>query len=381
MRWCCARAARTTCGCESRGVPSLRRLPLSRRAPTMRAMLSLALVLTIGPQEVAPPPRASAPMPGSPAVAAPGTAPTVGMVWIAGGEAVLGSQAGDADAPLHRVRLSGFWLDATEVTNAQFAKFVAATRHVTDAEKVPSPDEVPGVPAEQLAAGSLVFTPPPDAVDLREFWRWWRFVPGACWRHPAGPGSTLDGLDDHPVVHVSWRDAAAYAAWAGKRLPTEAEWEYAARGGLDRARYVWGDDAPTVDAPRANIWQGTFPRENTLADGYRTTAPVRAFAANGLGLFGMSGNVWEWCADWYDPRGYGDGVTVAVDPRGPDLPAVRGEPDARERVMRGGSFLCSDAYCLGYLPGTRMKSTPDTSLVHTGFRCALSAPPPAAVGR
>lgn len=309
--------------------------------------------------------------------AAPAAVPTAGMVWIAGGEAVLGSQNGDADAPLHRVRLRGYWIDATEVTNAQFAAFVAATGHVTDAEKKPTAEDVPGVPQDQLFAGSLVFTPPPGAVDLREFWQWWQFVAGADWRHPAGPGSSLDGLAEHPVVHVSWRDALAYAKWAGKRLPTEAEWEFAARGGLDQRRYVWGEAAPREGAFSANIWQGRFPQQNSAADGFRTTAPVRAFAANGFGLYGMSGNVWEWCSDWYHPEGYGDGKAVAVDPQGPASSFDPQEPGAQKRVMRGGSFLCSDVYCLGYLPGTRMKSTPDTSLCHTGFRCALTAPAPA----
>lgn len=302
--------------------------------------------------------------------------PPAGMVWIPAGEAVLGSQNGDRDAPLHRVRLSGFWLDETEVTNAQFAAFVAATGYVTDAEKPPTPEEVPGVPAEQLVAGALVFTPPPDAVDLREFWQWWSFVPGADWRHPRGPGSSIDGRDDHPVVQVSWRDAAAYAKWAHKRLPTEAEWEYAARGGLDRQRYVWGDAVPAPGAWRANIWQGEFPRRNTEADGFAGTAPVRAFPANGYGLFGMSGNVWEWCQDWYRPDGYGDPQQLHVDPQGPTDSFDPMEPGAAKRVMRGGSFLCSDTYCLGYLPGTRMKSTPDTSLCHTGFRCASDAKAP-----
>lgn len=303
--------------------------------------------------------------------------PTDGMVWIAGGDAVLGSQCGDLDAPQHRVRLSGFWLDATEVTNAQFAAFVRATGYVTDAEKAPTADEVPGVPADQLVAGSLVFTPPPDAVDLRQFWRWWTFVAGADWRHPAGPGSSVEGCEDHPVVHVSWRDATAYAAWAGKRLPTEAEWEFAARGGLDRQRYGWGDEPRPGGACMANIWQGPFPRENRLEDGFAATNPVRAFAANGFGLWGMSGNVWEWCQDRYHVRGYGDGAGVQVDPQGPEQSLDPQEPGVEKRVMRGGSFLCSDAYCLGYLPGTRMKSTPDTSLCHTGFRCARSAPGPA----
>ncbi|MCK5944676.1 MAG: formylglycine-generating enzyme family protein [Planctomycetes bacterium] len=298
------------------------------------------------------------------------------MAWIPGGEAVLGSQNGDWDAPLHRVRLRGFWMDATEVTNDQFARFVRATGYVTDAERKPTPEEVPGVPEHLLVAGSLVFTPPPDAVDLDEFWRWWSFVPGANWRHPQGPGSSLDGLGEHPVVHVSWRDATAYAKWARKRLPTEAEWEFAARGGLAGKRYVWGDQPKVAGRLPANIWQGPFPRTNTEEDGYATTAPVRAFARNGYGLYGMSGNVWEWCQDWYHPRGYGDGKQVLVDPKGPARSHDPQEPGAQKRVMRGGSYLCSDVYCLGYLPGTRMKSTPDTSLCHTGFRCVADAPAP-----
>lgn len=306
-------------------------------------------------------------------------APPAGMVWIPGGEAWLGSQEGDADAPLHRVRLSGFWLDATEVRNAEFAAFVAATGHVTDAERVlPLPGAAAGEPPP--APGSLVFQEPAGDVDRRDVAAWWRFVPGACWRHPHGPQSSIDGLDDHPVVHVSWRDAAAYAAWANKRLPSEAEWEYAARGGLDRRRYVWGDEPPRAGAWRANLWQGPFPRHNHVADGWRWTAPVRGFAPNGYGLFGMSGNVWEWCQDRYHPGAYGDPAAVTVDPQGPAHGFDPSEPGAEPRVLRGGSYLCNDSYCLGYLPGTRMKSTPDTSLGHTGFRCAWTGPPPADQG-
>ncbi|MFN3241277.1 MAG: formylglycine-generating enzyme family protein [Planctomycetota bacterium] len=301
---------------------------------------------------------------------------TAGMVWVAGGEATLGSQNGDWDAPLHRVKVSGFWMDRTEVTNDQFRAFVLATGYVTDAERKPTKEEVPGVPEDLLVAGSLVFTPPPEAVDLREFWQWWSFVPGADWQHPTGPGSSLDGLGKHPVVHVSWRDATAYAKWAKKRLPTEAEWEFAARGGLDRKRYVWGSEQKVGGKLPANIWNGDFPQNNTAADGYEATAPARSFAANGYGLYGMSGNVWEWCQDWYHPRGYGDGKQVLVDPKGPARSHDPQEPGAQKRVMRGGSFLCSDVYCLGYLPGTRMKSTPDTSLCHTGFRCVADAPAP-----
>jgi len=302
---------------------------------------------------------------------------TRGMIWIEGGEATLGSQNGDRDAPLHRVRVSGFWMDETEVTNDQFAAFVGASGYVTDAERKPTPEEVPGVPAALLVAGSLVFTPPPDATDLREFWRWWSYVPQASWRQPAGPGSTIKGRGKYPVVHVSWRDATAYAKWAKKRLPTEAEWEFAARGGLDQSRYVWGEDAEVAGVLPANIWNGDFPLHNTRKDGYEGTAPVRAFLANGYGLYGMSGNVWEWCQDWYHPNGYGDRLEVLQDPKGPPNSYDPQEPGAQKRVMRGGSFLCSDVYCLGYLPGTRMKSTPDTSLCHTGFRCVSDAAAPA----
>ena len=291
------------------------------------------------------------------------------MVWIEGGEAVLGSQNGDRDAPLHRVRVDGFFMDETEVTNAEFARFVAATGYVTDAEKVPPLAEMPGAKPEDLYAGSLVFTPPEAAVDLRQFWQWWSFVKGADWRHPSGPGSSIDGKDDHPVVHVSWRDANAYATWAKKRLPTEAEWEFAARGGLAQKRFVWGDEQKPETTWRANIWQGTFPTKNSADDGFVTTAPVRAFPPNGFGLYGMSGNVWEWCADRYRPDGYGNGTATLVNPQGPADSFDPAEPGVEKRVQRGGSFLCSDEYCKGYMPGTRMKCSPDTSLCHSGFRC------------
>ena len=304
-------------------------------------------------------------------------ASTALMAWIPGGEAVLGSQNGDRDAPLCTVRLDGFWIDVTEVTNAQFMRFIGETNYTTIAERKPLPEELPGVPADKLVAGSLVFQPPEGAVDLREFWLWWSYVPGACWRFPEGPGSSIAGCDDHPVRHIAWHDAVAYAKWAKKRLPTEAEWEFAARGGLDQQRYVWGDEPQPGDKPMANIFQGTFPNDNTRQDGWLLTAPVRTYAKNGFGLHGMSGNVWEWCSDLYHPRGYGDGRQVVVNPIGPRTSHDPQEPGVTKYVMRGGSFLCSDVYCMGYMPGTRMKSTPDTSLCHTGFRCALTAPPPA----
>ncbi len=290
-----------------------------------------------------------------------------GMVWIPGGTFVMGGD--DADAPRHQVTVTGFWLDAHEVTNAEFAAFVQATGYVTDAERTPTAAELPGVPAELRVPGAAVFRPPAGGpVDLRQFASWWEYVPGACWRRPEGPGSSLQGKERHPVVQVSWRDAMAYARWAGKRLPTEAEWERAARGGIE-ARYGWGDHQVPGGRWQANIWQGEFPVRNELADGFAGTAPVGSFPPNGFGACDLSGNVWEWCADRYRPDGYGSGA-ARVDPRGPDSSFDPMEPGVEKRVMRGGSFLCSDVYCLGYLPGTRMKSTPDTALCHTGFRCA-----------
>ncbi len=229
--------------------------------------------------------------------------PPAGMLRIAGGRFVMGSQNGDLDAPLHEVRVSTFWVDPTEVTNAQFAEFVAATGHVTDAERPPSAADIPNLPSEKRLAGSLVFVPPvaDAAVDLREFWSWWEFRPGADWRHPEGRGSSIAGREEHPVVHVSWRDAVAYCRWAGKRLLTEAEWEYAARAGLSERTYVWGDAQVPGGVWQCNIWQGEFPRSNHLLDGYANTSPVRSYPPNGLGLHDMSGNVWEWVQDRYRP--------------------------------------------------------------------------------
>jgi formylglycine-generating enzyme required for sulfatase activity len=270
-------------------------------------------------------------------------------------------------------------MDATEVTNAQFREFVEATGHVTTAEKPPNLDDLmkqrpPGTPrpSEDPKPGSLVFQQTAGPVDTNDFYQWWKWTEGADWRHPLGPGSTLDGLDDHPVVHVSWDDAVAYAKWAGKRLPTEAEWEFAARGGLATKPYVWGDDKPTEDRPLANIWQGQFPYNNTARDGYVRTAPVKSFQPNGYGLYDMSGNVWEWCSDWYDSDLYARraGKDVIVNPQGPERSYVRARPYSPERSQRGGSFLCHDSYCSRYRPGARHGCTPDTGMSHVGFRCA-----------
>jgi formylglycine-generating enzyme len=308
------------------------------------------------------------------------------MVWIPGGEFTMGTDSELAwpdEKPAHRVRVDGFWIDATEVTNGQFRAFVQATNYVTTAEKAPSLQEImsqvpPGTPpprAEDLVPGSLVFTPPAGRVDLNDFPQWWTWTPGANWQHPDGPGSSIEGRDHHPVVHVSWDDANAFARWAGKRLPTEAEWEFAARGGLEGLPYVWGNDKPSDTEPQANIWHGEFPLVNTENDGYARTAPVASFPPNGLGLYDMAGNVWEWCADWYDRDLYKQraGKASVVNPRGPEKSSNPDRPYAAERAQRGGSFLCNDDYCSRYRPSARHGSTPDTGMSHVGFRCAKSA--------
>jgi len=285
----------------------------------------------------------------------PGEAPAE-MVWIAGGDFTMGSDSDLAwpeEKPAHRVRVRGFWMDEHEVTNAQFRKFVDATGYRTTAERAPTAEEVlknvpPGTPPprkEDLVPGSLVFHKTATAVDTQDYSQWWSWTPGASWKHPDGPGSTLEGREQHPVVHVSWDDAVAYTAWAGKRLPTEAEWECAARGGLEGKPYVWGDEPFSATRPQANIWQGEFPTKNTALDGFEGTAPVKSFPPNGYGLYDMAGNVWEWCADWYDPELYRkrSAVSLAVDPMGPSEPP--GPAYTARRVERGGSFLCCDEYC------------------------------------
>jgi formylglycine-generating enzyme required for sulfatase activity len=315
--------------------------------------------------------------------------PPPGMVWIPGGEFSMGtdSDVGWADEkPAHRVRVDGFWMDETDVTNAQFRTFVEATGYVTTAEKPPDVDEIlrqmppgtPPPPKENLVPSSLVFMPTTEPVkivgpDVHR--QWWKWTAGASWRYPEGPGSTIDGKDDHPVVHVSWFDAVAYAKWAGKQLPTEAEWEFAARGGLENKLYVWGDDKPTDTSIHANLWQGEFPYRNTKADGYERTSPVKAFAPNGYGLYDMSGNVWQWCSDWYQVNLYRQraGKEVIVNPTGPEKSFDPRQPYSPLRVQKGGSFLCNDAYCTRYRPSARHGCTPDTGMSHIGFRCVLSA--------
>lgn len=320
-----------------------------------------------------------------------GAAPP-GMVWIPGGGFDMGCEDprslphGGPDPmndarPIHRVHVDGFWIDATEVTNANFAAFVTATGYVTVAEKKPSPADFPGAPPENLVAGSIVFTPPQEAVPLRDetgaaHLRWWNYVPGANWRHPLGPGSSLEGHENEPVVQVAYEDALAYAAWAGKRLPTEAEWERAARGGMEGATYPWGDEFRPDDRWMANTWQGQFPDENTAADGFAGVAPVGSYPPNAYGLHDVSGNVWEWCSDWYRPDTYVTQIRRARDgisnPQGPPDSLDPQEPGQPKRVQRGGSFLCSDQYCARYIVGTRGKGEISSATNHIGFRCVKS---------
>ena len=315
--------------------------------------------------------------------------PPPGMRWIPPGEFAMGSGPDvgrPEETPAHRVRLDGFWIDEREVTNAQFARFAAATGHVTTAERVPDVDAImaqvpPGTPPPPpglLVPGSLVFRPTAGPVPRDDPARWWHWTPGASWRHPEGPGSDLIGRAEHPVVHVSWDDAMAYAHWAGRRLPTEAEWECAARGGQDGQPYTWGDAAAGDGGHwRANIWQGNFPARDDAADGFAGTAPVGSFPPNGYGLHDMAGNVWEWCADRYDRDLYrwrAGGPTVA-NPAGPAAPDDPARAAGSRRAQRGGSFLCNDAYCARYRPAARQGGSPDTGMSHVGFRCALSPAP------
>ncbi|MEO6809429.1 MAG: formylglycine-generating enzyme family protein [Isosphaeraceae bacterium] len=307
----------------------------------------------------------------------PGPAPE-GMVWIPGGSFLMGSNEIDDAHPVHTVQLTGFWMDRTEVTNAQFARFADASGYKTVAERAPDPKDFPGAPPEMLVAGSIVFTPPPGPVSLDESLSWWRYVPGTDWRHPEGPDSTIEGREDHPAVHICWDDAVAYARWAGKRLPTEAEWEFAARGGLEQKRYVWGDERLPGGVCQANNWQGEFPNLNEERDGFARTAPVGSFSANGYGLLDMAGNAWEWCSDWYRPDAYA--THSLKDPRGPASSLDPQEPGIPKRVQRGGSFLCSDTYCVRYLPGARGKGSADSAASHVGFRCVKTPGPEASSG-
>lgn len=303
------------------------------------------------------------------------------MALIPAGTFLMGGdskQASTDELPKHNVSVSQFWLDKTEVTNDEFQKFVRATHYITTAESKPDwevlkrqlPQNSPKPDDKMLVPASLVFTPPQQPVSLDNFGQWWTWTPGANWRHPRGPTSQMNG-SKHPVIQVSWDDAVAYCHWLGKRLPTEAEWEWAARGGLKDKIYPWGDEPIDQGMVKANTWQGDFPYKNTLRDKYYYTSPVGSFKPNGYGLYDMAGNVWEWVSDWYDHDYYASsGKTGVNNPKGPSISYDPDEPSIPKRVLRGGSFLCNEGYCSGYRVAARMKSSPDTSMEHIGFRCA-----------
>ncbi|WP_234735812.1 formylglycine-generating enzyme family protein [Tellurirhabdus bombi] len=292
---------------------------------------------------------------------------TEGMVWIPGGAFQMGADEFPDARPLHTVTVDGFWMDKHEVTNAEFARFVAATRYVTVAERPLNPADFPGVPAEQLVPGSAVFTPPSQRVSLENPLLWWKYVAGASWQHPEGPKSSLEGRENLPVVHVCYEDAAAYAKWAGKRLPTEAEWEFAAQGNKGNQTYYWGTNLKPAGKWVANIYQGNFPDQNTKEDGFAGVAPVKSFPANPYGLYDLDGNVWEWCQDLYRPDYYQN--SPAKNPKGPTNSYDPDEPGAVKYVQKGGSFLCSDQYCTRYKAGSRGKGEASSGSNNLGFRC------------
>lgn len=323
-----------------------------------------------------------------PAIAEKALHPTPpGMVWIPGGTFQMGSREGKEDEkPVHPVQLSGFWMDASEVTNAEFRRFADATGYVTLAERTPKREDFVGVDTslirdEDLVPSSICFNPQFDREMLRQIrenpanvnWPYhvWMLQKGANWRHPNGPESSIDDKLNHPVVHIAWDDAVAYCKWAGKRLPTEAEFEFASRGGLQQQEYPWGDKLQLTDKWPLNIWQGEFPEEHKVRDGFEMTSPVKSFPPNGYGLFDISGNVWEWCADWYQPEYYS--VSPRRDPRGPLDSFDPNEPGLPKRVQRGGSFMCNVNYCEGYRCASRMKGEPSSGAFHCGFRTVLSS--------
>jgi len=391
----------------------LKRLQAQKSAVIVRVLLLAAMALAVvgglawllvrNPQRAnealaTPETRMAAPLTRN---AQPGFEPTIvnsstvahtspeGMVYIRGGEFSMGSldptgmvcggdQPMDDARPLHRVSVDAFFMDATEVTNEQFAEFVKATGYVTVAERKPTREEFPDALLENLVAGSVVFSPPPRPVPLDNHYRWWSYVPGANWQHPEGPKSNLKGREKQPVVHIAYEDAAAYAKWAGKRLPTEAEFEFAARGGLTGKPYPWGDELKPGGKWAANIYQGKFPVKGGDAgeDGFKGVAPVAQFRPNGFGLFDVGGNVWEWCSDWYRADYYStlaEQGGIARNPKGPASSLDPSEPDQPKRVQRGGSFLCTDEYCTRYMVGTRGKGEVRSASNHLGFRCVRDA--------
>ncbi len=308
------------------------------------------------------------------------------MIWIAGGEFTMGTdekEAYDPERPAHRVKVDGFWLDEHEVTNAQFRKFIETTRYVTTAEQKPDWEELkkqvaPGTPKPNeslLVPASLVFIAPDNPISLNDFTQWWSWVPGAEWRHPTGPQSSIEGMDPYPAIHVSWFDAESYCQWAGKRLPTEAEWEFAARGGLEGKRYAWGDEFQPKGEWMANTFQGNFPNSDSGEDGFKGVAPVKSFRPNGYSLYDMIGNVWEWTSDWFRADAYPALAKerVIVNPKGPGESFDPAEPYTPKRVTKGGSFLCSSGYCINYRPSARRGTAPDSGSSNIGFRCVAKS--------
>ena len=310
------------------------------------------------------------------------------MVWVPEGEYAMGSaDFYPEEAPVRRVAVDGFWMDEHPVTIAEFRRFVKATGHVTTAERAPDPAEYPDADPELLVPGSLVFAPSAGPVDLRDFRNWWSWTPGADWRRPEGPGSNVGGRELHPVVHVSYEDAAAYSSWAGKELPTEAEWERAARGGLEQKVFAWGDEFAPRGRMMANTWQGEFPWQNLRTDGFERTSPIRSFPPNGFGLYDMTGNTWEWTSDWYSataggapgapgaPSAAGDQAPSCCVPRNPHVDSEANSYGPGERiprkVIKGGSHLCAPNYCLRYRPAARQSEAIDTSTAHIGIRCVI----------
>jgi sulfatase modifying factor 1 len=297
------------------------------------------------------------------------------MIWIGGGSFTMGSNRHyREEAPAHRVTVGGFWIDPAPVTNAAFARFVEETNYLTVAELPANPADYPGAKAEMLAPASVVFVRPQERVDIRNPYNWWAYVRGADWRHPRGPASSIEGLENHPVVHVAYADVQAYCAWAGKDLPTEAEWEFAARGGLEGADYAWGLEFEPDGKIMANTWQGEFPIQNLVKDGFEWTSPVGSFPANGYGLLDMIGNVWEWTCDWYQEHKHAaQPCCASMNPKGGERdrsydPRLEGVHIPR-KVMKGGSYLCAPNYCQRYRPAARMGQPIDTSTCHLGFRC------------
>ena len=309
----------------------------------------------------------------------PQEAPFPEMVWIPGGTFRMGSDKHyPEERPVHQVTVDGFWMDRYPVTNARFERFVESTGHVTFCEIPPNPADYPGALPHMLYAGSLVFVKPTGPVDRRNIGNWWQFARGANWRHPSGSNSSIGGKAQHPVVHVAFVDAEAFARWEGKSLPTEAEWEFAARGGFDGAPYAWGDEFLPDDRHMANTWQGEFPWANHVTDGYEGTSPIDAFPANGYGLHDMIGNVWEWTTDWYEPRHPGDALKACCIPRNPrggredaSYDATQPEIKIPRKVLKGGSHLCAPNYCRRYRPAARFPEPVDTSTCHVGFRCIV----------